>query len=131
MGRAGPPFFFLELAWHGPNPSLGRHGPARWHTWPAKKRVVLARHGPLNTSTCTGTGFRNLPRMWVFLPFFHMLIPKSTHYSHIHIKTPSYSSYNLYYTQFIFQYLSFFKNLSMNFSQNKSNMGHNPYTNKT
>ena len=39
-------------------------------------------------TTCTGTaltyigtGSRNLPRMWVFLPFFHMLIPKSTQYS--------------------------------------------------
>ena len=30
---------------------------------------------------CTGTGHRKMPRMCVFLPFFHMLIPKSTQYS--------------------------------------------------
>ena len=32
-------------------------------------------------SRCTGTGHRKMPRMCVFLPFFHMLIPKSTQYS--------------------------------------------------
>ena len=32
-------------------------------------------------SRCTGTGYRKMPRMCVFLPFFHMLIPKSTQYS--------------------------------------------------
>ena len=33
------------------------------------------------TLTCTGTAPRILHRMCVFLPFFHMLIPKSTQYS--------------------------------------------------
>ena len=32
-------------------------------------------------SRCTGTGHRKMTRMCVFLPFFHMLIPKSTQYS--------------------------------------------------
>ena len=30
---------------------------------------------------CTGTGPPKMPRMCVFLPFFHILIPKSTQYS--------------------------------------------------
>ena len=32
-------------------------------------------------SRCTSTGHRKMPRMCVFLPFFHMLMPKSTQYS--------------------------------------------------
>ena len=42
--------------------------------------------------TCTGIGARILPRMWDFLHFFHILLPKSSQYSiytskplHIHL----------------------------------------------
>ena len=59
------------------------------------RTLVKTEHGvPIQVSTgsvlesctgtglrCTGTGHRKMPRMCVFLPFFHMLIPKSTQYS--------------------------------------------------
>ena len=77
----------------------------------------------------TGTAPRILPRIWVFLPFFHMLIPKSTQYSiytskplqiHLEISILLKSSFNTYLTQ----------KPIMNSSQNKSIMGHNPYINQ-
>ena len=46
--------------------------------------VKIEKHNTTCTGTSligTGTAPRILPRMWVFLPFFHMLIPKSTQYS--------------------------------------------------
>ena len=79
--------------------------------------------------TCTGTAPRILPRMWVFLHFFHIFLPKSTQYS---IYTSNHSKFILK-SQLYSIHLSlhiFLQNFSMNFSQNHSNMGHNPYTNQ-
>ena len=79
--------------------------------------------------TCTGTAPRILPRMWVFLPFFHRLLPKSTQYSiytskplqiHLEISILLNSSFITYLSSKLF----------MNYSQNKSIMGHNPYINQ-
>ena len=77
--------------------------------------------------TCTGTTLRNLPRMWVFLPFFHMFSPKSTQYSiytskplHIHLVVSIHLSIHI-----------FLQNSFMNHSQNNSHMGHNPFTSQT
>ena len=55
--------------------------------------------------TCTGTGARILPRMWAFLHFFHILLPKSSQYSiytlkplqiHLEISIILKSSFNTY-----------------------------------
>ena len=79
--------------------------------------------------TCTGTAPRILPRMWVFLPFFHRLLTKSTQYSiytskplqiHLEISILLNSSFITYLSSKLF----------MNYSQNKSIMGHNPYINQ-
>ena len=79
--------------------------------------------------TCTGIAPRILPRMWVFLHFFHRLLPKSTQYSiytskhlqiHLEISILLNSSFITYLSS----------KLLMNYSQNKSIMGHNPYINQ-
>ena len=79
--------------------------------------------------TYTGTTPRILPRMWVFLHFFHRLLPKSTQYSiytskplqiHLEISILLNSSFITYLSSKLF----------MNYSQNKSIMGHNPYINQ-
>ena len=70
-----------------------------------------------------------MPRMFVFLPFFHMLIPKSTQYSmytskplqiHLIISFLLKLSFNTHLSSKLFK----------NYSQNKSIMGHNPYINQ-
>ena len=78
-------------------------------------------------SRCTGTCHPKMPRLCVFVPFFHIFLPKST----LYIK---YTSKPLQIQLMI----SFLLNLSFNtypsskhfmiFSQNNSNMGYNPYT---
>ena len=82
------------------------------------------------SSGCTGTGHQKMPRMCIFLPFLHVLIRKSTQCS-INTSRP---------LQFISKSIFLLKSSSlrifpqkssMNFSQNNSNMGHNPYTNQT
>ena len=63
-----------------------------------------------------------------FLPFFHIFPSQTNSILHTHIKTISYSSCNLNYTQIIFRWISFFKNSSEFTPKNLSNMRHNPYT---
>ena len=78
----------------------------------------------------TDTAPRNLPRMWVFLLFFHILLPKSTQYF-IYTSKPLQIHLVIFFllkSSFI-TYLS--SKLFMNYSQNHSNMGHNPYTTQT
>ena len=67
--------------------------------------------------------------MWVFLHFFHRLLPKSTQYSiytskplqiHLEISILLNSSFITYISSKLF----------MDYSQNKSIMGHNPYINQ-
>ena len=109
------------------------------------KILTLVQNRTLGTSTCTsghntyGTGTtlfgtsntpRNRLEMVIFLPFFHIFPPKPTQSSihtskplHIHLVTSILlkSSFNTYLSSKPF----------MNYSQNNSNMGHNPYTNQT
>ena len=68
-------------------------------------------------SRCTGTCYRKVPRMCVFVTFFHILIPKSTLYFkhtskpfHIHLIISI-------FTQFFFQLHIFLENYFMNSSK--------------
>ena len=81
-------------------------------------------------SRCTGTCHQKIPKMCFFLPFFHIFLPNSTLYF-IHTSKP---------LQFILKSLFLFKlsfityhysKIFHEFPPNNSNMGHNPYTNKT
>ena len=53
-----------------------------------------------------------MPRNGGFSPIFPYFSTQTNSIINIHIKTTLYPSCNLYSTQFIFQYISFFKNLS-------------------
>ena len=81
------------------------------------------------TLTCTGTAPRILPRMWVFIYFFHRFLPKSTQYS-IYTSKPLqfHLVISILLNSSFITYLS--SKLFMNYSQNKSIMGHNPYINQ-
>ena len=78
-------------------------------------------------SKCTGTHHRKLPRMCVFHPFFHILIPNQLYTSNTHQNHFKFTLESLLYSNHL-SILIFFQNLSMNFSQYHSNMGYNPYT---
>ena len=77
-----------------------------------------------------GTTPRKFPENVVFLPFSHILLPKSTQ-SSIYSSKPL----QIHLVTSILLKSSFITYLSskpfMNYSQNNSNMGHNPYTNQT
>ena len=81
------------------------------------------------SSKCTGTSLRKVPRMCVFHPFFHILIPINSPLQ-THIKTISNSPWNLFSIQFLFQLHIFLQNSFMNFFQNPSNMGYDPSSNQ-
>ena len=77
-------------------------------------------------SNCTGTSLRKVPRRCNFSPFSCTFPSQTKSILHIHFKIISNSSYILNYTQSSFNtYLS--SKYFMIFSQNNSNMGHNPY----
>ena len=61
--------------------------------------------------------FRNLPRLCIFSPFFHIFDTQFNSILHIHLKTISYSFCNLFSIQFLFQYLSLLQESIMNYSQ--------------
>ena len=81
-------------------------------------------------SRCTSTFPPKMPRMCIFLPFFHIFDTQFNPILYKHVKTTPNSSYNLISTQFIIQYISFIKTFHDVFCQNNSNMGHNPYINQ-
>ena len=99
---------------------------------PKVYRYTLAKNdqNPKCTGTCsrcTGTCHPKVPRMCVFVTFFHILILKST----IHFKHTSKPFHISLVTSFLLN--SSFKTYHssksiMNFFQNLSNMGYNPYT---
>ena len=72
-----------------------------------------------------------MPRNGGFSPIFPYFSTQTNSIINIHIKTTLYPSCNLCSTQFIFQILILLQKPFMNYSQNNSNMGHNPYTNQT
>ena len=80
-------------------------------------------------SRCTGTGHLKMPRMCVFVTFFHILILKSTlHFKHT--SKPFQIHFVIYFYSNLLPILIFFQNPSINFSQYHSNMGYDPYTNQ-
>ena len=68
-----------------------------------------------------------MPRNGDFSPSFPYLSTQTNSILNTHIKTTPYPSCNLYTTQFIFPILILLQKPFMNYSQNNSNMGHNPY----
>ena len=68
-----------------------------------------------------------LPKLCVFLPFFHMFQPQSTLYLKNTSRPLQIHLMITFLLNSSFNYTSFF-NLFMNLFQNHSNMGLNPYT---
>ena len=63
-----------------------------------------------------------------FSPIFPYVDTQINPILHKHVKTTPNSSYNIFSTQIIIQYISFFKTFHDFIPKNNSNMGHNPYT---
>ena len=74
--------YLFQYVWFSWKPSLTRN--LNHSNW-IRNEQVMAKIRTLvkiekQSTTCTGTTPRILPKMCVFLPFFYMLIPKSTQY---------------------------------------------------
>ena len=85
-------------------------------------RYMLAKNDQNLTCTgtysrCTGTCHRKMPRMCVFVLFFHIFYTQFSSILHIHLKTIYYESCNLFSIQFLFQYLSLLQKSFLNLSQ--------------
>ena len=80
-------------------------------------------------SKCTGTNHQKLPRMCVFHPFFHILIPNQLYTSNTHQDHSKIILESLFYSiPLSISYIS--SNFFHEFHQNHSNMGYDPYTNQ-
>ena len=71
---------------------------------------------PVHYCSCTGTPSEIFPEC-VFSPpfFFHIFDTQFNSILHIQLKTISYSFYNLFSIQFLFQYLSLLQKSTMNY----------------
>ena len=111
-----------------------RYTPNVYRYTPNVYRYTLAKNDQ-NTkctgtySKCTSTSIRKVPRMCVFHPFFHILIPNQLYTSNTHQNHFKFPLESLFYSIHL-SFLIFFQNLSINFSQIHSNMGYDPSSNQ-
>ena len=80
-------------------------------------------------SKCTGTSLRKVPRMCVFHPFFHILIPNQLYTSNTHQNHFKFTLESLFYS-IPLSILILIQTPIMNYFKNHSNMGYDPYTNQ-
>ena len=97
-------------------------------------RYTLAKNdqNPKCTGTgsgCTGTCHQKFPRMCVFYPFFHILIPNQLYTSNTHQNHFQFTLESLFYSISL-SILILFQRSIMNYFKNHSNMGYDPYTNQ-
>ena len=102
---------------------------------PKVYRYTLAKNGQ-NTkctgtsSKCTGTSLRKVPRMCVFHPFSHILIPNQLYTSNTHQNHFKFPLESLFYS-IPPSILILVQMPIMNYFKTHSNMGYNSYTNQT
>ena len=81
------------------------------------------------SSKCTSTSLRKVPRMCVFHPFFHILIPNQLYTSNTHQNHFKFPLESLFYS-IPLSILILIQRPIMNYFKNSSNMGYDPYTTK-
>ena len=80
-------------------------------------------------SKCTSTSLRKVPRMCVFHPFFHILIPNQLYTSNTHQNHFKFTLESLFYS-IPLSILILIQRPIMNYFKNHFNMGYDPYTNQ-